>query len=46
VHGHDLLTDVRPGSPSRIRFDASTPSRFVVELEEIHLHIAEITVRR
>ncbi len=46
LHGYDLLTDVAPGSPGRIRFQASTPGRFEVELEDRGLHIAELTVRR
>jgi hypothetical protein len=46
LHGYDLLTDVAPGSPGRIRFAADTPGRFTVELEERALHVAELTVRR
>jgi hypothetical protein len=46
LHGYDLLTDVAPGSPGRIRFEADVPGRFEVELEERRLHIAELTVRR
>jgi hypothetical protein len=45
LHGYDLLTDVAPGSPGRIRFTADMPGRFEVELEESGLHIAEVTVR-
>ncbi len=46
LHGYDLLTDVAPGSPGRIRFQADLPGRFEVELEERRLLIAELTVRR
>jgi hypothetical protein len=46
LHGYDLLTDVAPGSPGRIRFRASTPGRFEIELEDRGLHVAELTVRR
>jgi len=46
LHGYDLLTDVAPGSPGRIRFQASMPGRFEVELEDRALHIAVLTVRR
>lgn len=45
VHGYDLLADVAPGSPARIRFTADVPGQFEVELEERHLLVAEIAVR-
>ena len=46
LHGYDLLTDVAPGSPARIRFAADMPGRFEIELEDAALPIAELTVRR
>lgn len=46
LHGYDLLADVAPGSPGRIRFAADMPGRFEVELEDRGLHVAELTVRR
>jgi hypothetical protein len=46
LHGYDLLTDVAPGSPGRIRFTADRPGRFEAELEERALEIAVLTVRR
>jgi hypothetical protein len=34
VHGYDLFADVGPGQPTRIAFQAGTPGRFDVELED------------
>jgi hypothetical protein len=34
LHGYDLFADVGPGQPTRIDFQADTPGRFDVELEE------------
>jgi hypothetical protein len=33
VHGYDLMADVTPGEPARIRFVADVPGVFEVELE-------------
>jgi hypothetical protein len=45
VHGYDLFADVGPGMRARIRFRATLPGRFVIELEDRHAQIAELTVR-
>ncbi len=45
LHGYDLMRDVAPGSPARIRFRATLTGRFEVELEDRGLQIAEIEVR-
>lgn len=45
LHGYDLMADVAPGSPARLRFTADVPGRFEVELEDRGVHIAEIQVR-
>ena len=45
LHGYDLMADVAPGSPARIRFTAGTPGRFEVELEDRGVQIADLTVR-
>ena len=46
VHGYDLDGRVAPGSPARIRFRATIPGRFEIEM---HAHpefqIGELTVR-
>ena len=34
VHGYDLSSEIEPGQPVRIEFQAVTPGRFDVELEE------------
>jgi FtsP/CotA-like multicopper oxidase with cupredoxin domain len=44
VHGYDLFGDVAPGKRVRIAFRARIPGRFVIELEERHAQIAELTV--
>jgi len=44
VHGYDHFADVGPGMPARIRFRATIPGRFVIELEDRHAQIAELTV--
>jgi hypothetical protein len=33
VHGYDLIADVAPGAPARIRFRANVAGVFEVELE-------------
>ena len=45
LHGYDLSADVAPGKPATIRFTASAPGRFEVELETRGLPIAELEVR-
>ena len=46
VHGYDLVAGVGPGlPPARIRFRATTPGRFEVELEDRRLQIAQLEVR-
>jgi hypothetical protein len=44
VHGYDLMSDVAPGSPARIAFQATIPGRFEIELEDRGVQIAELTV--
>jgi hypothetical protein len=44
VHGYDLFRDLVPGKRARIAFRARLPGRFVVELEDRHAQIAELTV--
>jgi hypothetical protein len=44
VHGYDLFRDLVPGKRARIAFRARLPGRFVVELEDSHAQIAELTV--
>jgi hypothetical protein len=45
VHGYDLFGNVGPGRRVRIAFRARIPGRFVIELEDRHAQIAELTVR-
>jgi hypothetical protein len=44
VHGYDLFRDLVPGRRARIAFRARLAGRFVVELEDRHAQIAELTV--
>ena len=44
LHGYDLLADVAPGQPGRIRFRADIPGRFDLELEDRVVLIAELRV--
>ena len=44
LHGYDLLADVAPGQPGRIRFDADLAGRFDLELEDRAVLIAELRV--
>lgn len=45
LHGYDLERPVRPGSPARIRFRATIPGRFEIELHaHPEVHIGELTV--
>jgi hypothetical protein len=45
VHGYDRFADVGPGMRARLRFRATIPGRFVIELEDRHAQIAELTVK-
>ncbi len=45
LHGYDLTADVGPGQPATIRFAATAPGRFELELEDRGLAIAELEVR-
>ena len=45
VHGYDLMADVAPGAPATIRFKATVPGRFEIELEDRGLQIGELEVR-
>jgi hypothetical protein len=45
LHGYDIMRDVAPGSPARLRFRATIPGQFEAELEDRGLQIANITVR-
>jgi hypothetical protein len=45
LHGYDIMRDVSPGRPARLRFRATIPGRFEVELEDRRLQIAQIEVR-
>ena len=44
VHGYDLMADVAPGNPARMRFRASLTGRFEIELEDRAKQIAQLTV--
>jgi hypothetical protein len=44
VHGYDLLSDVVPGTPTRIRFRATDVGRFEVELEDRTLPLVDLRV--
>jgi hypothetical protein len=45
LHGYDIMRDVAPGSLARLRFRATIPGRFEVELEDRGVQIADITVQ-
>jgi hypothetical protein len=45
LHGYDLLADVAPGQPARIRFRATESGVFEAELEDRVVIIAELEVR-
>jgi hypothetical protein len=45
LHGYDVMRDVSPGRPARLRFRATIPGRFEVELEDRRLQIAQLEVR-
>ena len=44
LHGYDVSRDVAAGGEARIRFAATIPGRFEVELEHRGQQLAEITV--
>lgn len=45
LHGYDLERPVAPGAPARLRFRASIPGRFEIELHaHPEIHIGELTV--
>ncbi|HEY7560897.1 MAG TPA: hypothetical protein VG479_03235 [Gaiellaceae bacterium] len=44
VHGYDLEAAVGPGAPARIQFRANIAGVFEVELHDLDLEIAELTV--
>jgi heme/copper-type cytochrome/quinol oxidase subunit 2 len=44
VHGYDVTKDVEAGRTVRIRFQATIPGRFEVELEDLGLQVADLTV--
>ena len=45
VHGYDLMADVGPGAPAQIRFRATVPGRFEIELEDRRIPIGDLEVR-
>jgi hypothetical protein len=45
LHGYEIMRDVSPGRPARLRFRATIPGRFEVELEDRRLQIAQLEVR-
>jgi hypothetical protein len=45
LHGYDIMRDVGPDAPARLRFRATIPGRFEVEFEGAGLQIADITVK-
>jgi len=45
LHGYNVMRDLEPGTPARLRFRATIPGQFEAELEQRGLQIANITVR-
>lgn len=45
LHGYDVFRDVAAGGTARIRFRATLPGRFEVELEDRGVQIADLTVQ-
>jgi hypothetical protein len=45
VHGYDLMDDVAPGRPARIRFTADVPGVFEVELEDAGRSLFQLEIR-
>jgi heme/copper-type cytochrome/quinol oxidase subunit 2 len=44
VHGYDLMADVAPGRPARLRFRADVPGVFEVELEDAGRPLRELEI--
>ncbi len=44
LHGYDISRNVAAGGTARIRFRATVPGRFEVELEQRSVQIADLTV--
>ena len=44
LHGYDVFRDVAAGGTARIRFRATLPGRFEVELESRGVQIADLTI--
>jgi hypothetical protein len=45
LHGYDLMADVAPGTPAQLRFRATVPGRFEIELEDRRIPIGDLEVR-
>ena len=45
VHGYDLMSDVRPGAPATVTFDATIPGVFEVELEDLGQQLLTLQVQ-
>jgi hypothetical protein len=45
VHGYDLMTDVDPGTPATVTFDATIPGVFEVELEKLGQQLLTLQVQ-
>ena len=45
LHGYDIMRDVAAGETARVRFTATLPGRFEVELEDRGVQIADLTVQ-
>lgn len=45
IHGYDISADVEAGTTVEIPFVADTPGRFEIELENLGVELAEITVQ-
>ena len=45
VHGYDFSAAVAPGHPAKISFVADQQGKFIIELEHLQLHIAELRVQ-
>jgi hypothetical protein len=45
LHGYDIMSNVAAGGSARLRFRATLPGRFEVELEDRGVQIADLTVQ-
>jgi len=45
VHGYDLMTDVTPGTPATVTFEATIPGVFEVELEKLGQQLLTLQVQ-